>query len=569
VDVPVVVVTTTLKGASVEEMESAVTKELEEAVNTVSGIDELRSTTREGLSQIVIGFKLEKDGDIAAQEVRDKISTILPRLPVGTDPPVVEKFNLDAAPVVTIAVSGRRSLREVTEIAKTMIKEDLEGVYGVGAVVLVGGQTRAVNVTVEPDKLRARGLSAEDVRLALVKQNLELPGGRVDQGNREEVLRTLGRVQSPKDFEEIIVAHRNGYPVRVADVATVEDGVEEPRGLSRLDGDVAVSLIVQKQSGGNTVGVAEAVKARLEQIRPTLPSDIRVEVIRDQSKFIKGSIEEVQFHLLLAAVLVSAVLFLFIRDWRTMVVAAVAIPTSIIGAFAFMDFMGMSLNNMTLLGLILAVGIVIDDAVVVLENVFRHMEEKKLTAMQAAVSGTKEVALAVMATSLSLIAVFLPVAFMGGIVGRFMYSFGVTMAFAIAVSLLVSFTLTPMMASRWLTQKDVAHDESGMALTLTGWPLNVTNKSLAWMPTAAAVELASISVTSGCPTTAGKPAVKLAAKRIIASKAFISGPATNVAARALRLAALNEPGVISPASSPFMRAKPPKGIRLIVKSVPS
>ena len=374
VDVPVVVVSTSLRGASVEEMESAVTKPLEEAINTVSGIDEIRSTTREGLSQIVIGFVLEKDGDVAAQEVRDKVSTMYSQLPLGTDTPVVEKFNLDATPVIQLAISGRRSLREVTEIARKQIKEGLEAVHGVGAVVLVGGQTRAVNVTVDPEKLRARQLSVEEVRAALARQNLELPGGKVNSGDWEEGLRTVGRMKTVADFKQLIIANRNGYPIRIADVATVSDGVEEPRGLSRLDGDLAVSLIIQKKSGGNTVAVAEAVKARLAAIQPTLPRDIRIEIIRDQSRFIQGSIDEVKFHLLLAAVLVSGVLLLFIRNWRTTIIAALAVPTSIIGTFALMDGMGFSLNNMTLLGLVLAVGIVIDDAVVVLENVFGNQK---------------------------------------------------------------------------------------------------------------------------------------------------------------------------------------------------
>ena len=457
VDVPVVVVTTTLKGAGVEEMESSVTKPVEEAVNTVSGIDELRSTTKEGISTVVIGFKLEKNGDIAAQDVRDKVSTLLPSLPFGTDPPKVEKFNLDAAPVVTIAVSGRRSVREVTEIAKKLIKEDLEGVTGVGAVVLVGGQTRAVNVTLHPDRLRARGLSAEDVRLALEAQNLELPGGKVDSGGREENARVMGRVEQVDDFLDVIVAVRDrtdGQPgksvIRVRDVADVADGWEEERGLSRLDGAAAVSLVVQKQSGGNTVAVADAVKARLEAIKPTLPADIKLEVIRDQSKFIKGSIEEVKFHLVLAALLVSGVILLFIRDWRTTLIAALAVPTSIVGTFAFMDLMGFSLNNMTLLGLILAVGIVIDDAVVVLENVFRHMEEYGSTPWQAAGVATKEIAPAVLATTLSLAVIFAPIAFMSGQVGRFFNSFGFVVGFAILLSMVVSFTLTPMLCARFL-----------------------------------------------------------------------------------------------------------------------
>ncbi len=484
VDVPVVVITTTLRGASVEEMESSVTKPVEEAVNTVSGIDELRSTTREGVSTVVVGFKLEKNGDIAAQDVRDKVSTLLPRLPFGTDPPVVEKFNLDAAPVVTIAVSGgrERKLREVTEIAKKLLKEDLEAVTGVGAVVLVGGETRAVNVTVRPELLNAHKLSVEDVRRSLVTQNLELPGGKVDSGGTEFGLRTIGRIQTPRDFEDIIIATRTGddgskHTIRLKDVATVTDGVEEPRGKSRLDGNVAVSLVVQKQSGGNTVAVADAVKARLEKIKATLPADIQLEVIRDQSKFIKGSIEEVKFHLVLAAFLVAGTIFLFIRDWRTTLIAATAVPTSIIGTFAFMDLMGFSLNNMTLLGLILAVGIVIDDAVVVLENVFRHMEEYGKTGLEAASSATSEIALAVLATTLSLAVIFAPIAFMSGQVGRFFNSFGFVVAFAILLSMVVSFTLTPMLCARFLKP---VHKVGATHQKRVGWLTRRYVGTLAW-----------------------------------------------------------------------------------------
>jgi HAE1 family hydrophobic/amphiphilic exporter-1 len=456
VDVPVVVVTTTLKGASVEEMESSVTKPIEEAVNTVNGIDELRSTTKEGVSTVVIGFKLEKDGNIAAQDVRDKVSTVLPQLPFGTDPPKVDKFNLDAAPVVTVVVSGRRSVREVTEIARKRIKEDLESVTGVGQVVLVGGQQRAVNVMLNPGQLRGRNLSAEDVRLALTRQNLELPGGKVNSGGREENLRAMGRVQNWEDFRDVIVAARENKDtkeksiIRIRDVAEVKDEWEEERGLSRLDGDNAVSLIVQKQSGGNTVAVAEAVKARLELLQQSLPADIKVAVIRDQSKFIKGSIEEVKFHLLLAAFLVTGVIYVFIRDWRTTFIAALAVPTSIIGAFAFMDAMGFSLNNMTLLGLIIAVGIVIDDAVVVLENIFRHMHDYGRTPWEAASVATKEIALAVLATTLSLAVIFAPIAFMSGQVGRFFNSFGFVVGFTVILSMIVSFTLTPMLCARML-----------------------------------------------------------------------------------------------------------------------
>ena len=478
VDVPVVVVTTTLKGASVDEMESAVTKPVEEAVNTVSGIDELRSTTREGLSQIVVGFKLEKNGDIAAQEVRDKMGLLQDQLPPEASVPKVEKFDLDAAPVVTIAISGRRSLREITEIARTTIKENIESVNGVGAVVLVGGQLRAITVTVDPTRLRARNLSVDDVRLALKRQNLELPGGRVDQGTREQVLRTLGRVKTPADFADIIITTRNDYPIRIHDIATVEDSIEEPRGLSRLDGDAAVSLVIQKQSGGNTVAVADAVLARLDVIRETLPADIKIEVIRNQSKFIKSSIQEVKFHLVLAAVLVSGVLLLFIRDWRTTIIAALAVPTSIIGTFAFMDAMGFSLNNMTLLGLILAVGIVIDDAVVVLENVFRHMEEYGRTPLEAASAATREIALAVFATTLSLAVIFAPIAFMSGQVGRFFNSFGFVVGFAVLLSMAVSFTLTPMMCAHFLKPLSTSHADADRGFW--GWVTRRYVATLAW-----------------------------------------------------------------------------------------
>ncbi|MCS7020935.1 MAG: efflux RND transporter permease subunit [Gemmataceae bacterium] len=457
VDIPVVIITTTLRGASAEEMETSVTRPIEEAVNTVAGIDELRSTTREGLSIVVIGFKLERDGEQAAQDVRDRISTLLPRLPSGTDPPVVEKFDLNTAPILTLVVSGGpgRELREVTEIARKRLKEDLESVLGVGAVILVGGETRAINVLVRPADLRARGLTVEDVRHALQAQNLELPGGRIESGTLEFGVRTLGRIPTPADFADLVITTRSTpdggkYAIRLKDVADVEDGIEEPRGLSRLDGQKAVSLIIQKQSGANTVQVSRAVKQRLEKIRSTLPADIRVEVIRDQARFIEASINEVKFHLLLAAFLVVGVIYLFIRDWRTTLIAATAVPCSIVAAFAFMDLMGFTLNTMTLLGLILAVGIVIDDAVVVLENIFRHMEEYGQTAWEAASTATREIALAVMATTFSLVVIFAPIAFMSGLVGRFFNSFGFVVGFTVLMSLVVSFTLTPMLCARFL-----------------------------------------------------------------------------------------------------------------------
>lgn len=450
VDFPMCTVTTVLPGASVREMETSVTKPIEDIVNTIGGIDELRSTTMEGVSVVTLQFLLSKNGDAGAQEVRDKVNSIFSTLPAGTQTPIVNKFETDSQPVLTIAVSGRRDFREVTEIAKRRLKERLETVPGVGAIRLVGGRTRAMNVIVDTDKLAAHNMSVADVQSALARQNIEVPGGRVDQGRRELVLRTLGRVNTAKGFNDLIVSTRGGHPVRIKDIGRAEDSFEEQRSLARLDDNPAVSLVIQKQAGVNTVQVVDDLKERLAQIDPPLPDDIKIEIIRDQSRFIKKSIEEVKLHLVLAAVLVSATILLFIRDWRTTVIATLAIPTSIIPTFLFMDAMGFTLNNITMLGLILAIGIVIDDAVVVHENIFRHMEEDGMDGMEAARVGTREIALPVLATSLSLIVIFLPIAFMGGIVGRFFSSFGTTVAFAVAMSLFVSFTLTPMLCSRFL-----------------------------------------------------------------------------------------------------------------------
>ena len=466
VEFPVCSVTTVLQGASVEEMESSVTKPIEDIINTISGIDELRSTTQEGVSVVTVQFQLSKNGDVGAQEVRDKVGTILNNLPEGTQTPIIDKFETDAMPVLTVVVSGPRDFREVTEMARKRIKERLETVDGVGAVSLIGGRTRAVNVIVDTDRMAAYGLSVEDVRSALLRQNLEVPGGRIDQGPRELVLRTLGRLETAEQFADLIVANHGGYPIRIRDVGRAEEGVEEPRTTARLDGQNAVSLVIQKQSGTNTVKVADTIRARLEEVQAALPPDIKVELIRDQSRFIRNSIEEVKFHLLLAAALVSATILLFIRDWRTTVIATLAIPTSIIPTFLFMSYMGFTLNNITMLGLILAIGIVIDDAVVVHENIFRHMEEHGLDAMEAARIGTREIALPVLATSLSLVVIFLPIAFMGGIVGRFFSSFGTTVAFAVVMSLFVSFTLTPMLCSRFLK---LDPSEAGHAKSKSGF----------------------------------------------------------------------------------------------------
>ncbi len=450
VEFPIVNVTTTLRGASPEEIESQVTKPLEEALNTISGIDDLNSSSAEGISLISIQFVLEKDPEIAAQEVRDKISTVLSQLPQDADAPVVEKLATDASPVVNVVLSANRDLREITKIADDRLKKNIESLTGVGQVRFVGDRKRQIQVILDPERLNAYNLNVEQVRSALALQNIEIPGGRIDQGNRELSLRTMGRMERPLDFARIIVGTRNGAPIRVSDIAKVEDGYEEPRSIARLNGEPAVVLAVRKQAGTNTLDVIARVKERIEELKPLLPPDIKITYTRDQSGFIQAAFHAVQEHLILGGIFAAVIVLLFIRNWRSTLIAAVAIPTSIISTYTLMQYMGFTLNQITMLALTLMVGIVIDDAIVVLENIFRQMEEKKMPPMIAAVEGTREIGLAVLATTLSLVIIFIPIALMPGIVGKFMSSFGYTAAFAIMVSLLVSFTLTPMLCSRFL-----------------------------------------------------------------------------------------------------------------------
>ncbi len=450
VELPIITVTTTLRGASPEEVETSVTKPIEEIINTVEGLDELSSSSREGISQVTATFLLSRNRDLAAQDVRDKVNSILARLPPSIDPPVIDKFEVDAVPVLTVAVSGSRDLRELTYLADKQLKQNLETVPEVGAISLIGARARAIQVAVDVDRLRAFNLTVEDVRAALAAQNIEVPGGRVEQGTRELVLRTLGRLESVAEFDRLIVANSGGQPILLGQVATVTDGVEEPRTLARLDGENAVTLVIRKQSGSNSVKLIAALKGRMEQLRATLPPDVRLDIVRDQSRFILRNLEEVSFHLVLGMVLVALTVFFFLHDWRGTLIASVAIPVSIVATFTLMKWMGFTLNNSTMLGLTFAVGVVIDDAIVVLENIHRVMEERSCSAFEAALAGTREIALAVVATTLSLVVIFIPLAFMKGRTGLFFSSYGWTVAFAILVSLSVSFTLTPMLASRFL-----------------------------------------------------------------------------------------------------------------------
>ena len=453
IDLPTITVTVVNPGASPQQIETEITEKIEGAVNAISGIDELRSVSVEGVSQVFITFQLEKNADVASQEARAKVDLVLQDLPETAEAPTVQKLDQDAAPVVQIAVSSDRPLRDVTFIADKQLKERLENINGVGQVAMIGKAEREIHVWVDPDKLRAYNITVPEVAGAVRSQNLELPGGRVDEGTRELTVRTMGRITDPEQFADITVAWRNSMPIKVSDIGHVEDGSEEQRSLARLNGKPTVTLLVSKQSGENTVAVADAVKERLEEIRATLPKDVRTTLVGDQSVFIKASQENIKTHLIEGSIFASIVVFLFLWSFRSTLISAIAIPTSIIATFGLMAALGYTLNSITMLALTLMVGIVIDDAIVVLENIYRYIEEKGMSPFQAAIEGTREIGLAVMATTLSLLAVFVPVGFMGGIVGRFMSSFGLTSAGAIAVSLLVSFTLTPMLSARMLKKK--------------------------------------------------------------------------------------------------------------------
>ncbi len=461
VDFPTVVVTTRLPGAAPEEVETEITDKIEEAVNTISAIDELRSSSSEGVSQVIISFLLEKDADIAAQEVRDRVNRVLPLLPRTIDQPTVEKFDPDAAPVLTLAVSARKPVRDITEYADKTLRRQLESVNGVGQVVVSGGRSRQINIQLDAARLRAYNLTVTDVSRALQSQNAEIPGGRVEQGATAMTLRTRGRVQSVAEFGNIVVRQQAGHAVQLRDVATVEDSMAEAETKASLNGEPTVLVTVRRQSGTNTVAVVEAVNEKLADLKPLVPPGYDIRVVRDMSEFIKASIRSVDEHLIFGSILAAGVVLVFLWNWRSTIIAAIAIPTSIIATFGLIWYQGFTLNSMTMLALTLAVGIVIDDAIVVLENIYRFVEEKGRPPAQAAVEATREIGLAVMATTLSLIAIFVPVGFMGGIVGRFMTSFGFTMSFAILVSLLVSFTLTPMLAARWIKMRPRREDATG------------------------------------------------------------------------------------------------------------
>jgi len=450
VELPTVAVRTQLPGAAPDEVESTVSQVIEEAVNTVEGIQELRSGSGQGTSNVIVTFNLNRDIETAAQDVRDRVAAVVRNLPPDALPPVISKFDADQSPSLSIALISERPIRELTEIADKVVKEQVERSPGVGAVNINGGLGRAVNIWIDPDRLTAYRLPITAVRDAIVRQNTDIPGGNVTSGVREQNLRTMGRMTYSRDFNDLVVATVKGAPVRIRDIGYAEDGTKESRSSSRVNGKPTVTLEVRRQSGANTIEVIEGVKASLQKISAQLPPDVKLQILEDQSGFIYAALHEINIHLIMGSILASLVVFAFMRNWRATIIAAIAIPASLIAAFGVMWALDFTLNSVTMLSLVLMVGIVIDDALVVLENTFRFMEEKRMRPMVAAREATADIGHAVLATTLSLAVIFIPVSFMSSIAGRFLYQFGITAAAAVMVSLLVSFTLTPMMCARML-----------------------------------------------------------------------------------------------------------------------
>lgn len=463
VDFPLVSVSVNYAGASPEEMESLVTKPIEDVVSSLSGIKNLTSVTREGVSQTTIEFEFGTDPKLAANEVREKVAAVRRRLPDQIDEPTIQRFDMGAAPVLYFSMlSNTRSPGEIRKLAVDVVKDELQRIDGVADVSITGATEREIQVQVDSKKLATYKISMQQILESVNSQNLNSPGGNIAEEGTQLTVRTMGKYKSVDDIKNLIVANQEGRLIKLKDVATVTDSFSEQRSLVRTNGVPSVMVAVQKQSGTNTVDVAERAKQAMEKVQNLLPPDIKVAVTRDSAVYIKNSVDDVMMSMVFGGFLAVIITFLFLQNTRATIIGAIAIPTSVIATFFLLKYMHFTLNNMSLMGLSLAVGILIDDAIVVIENIYRHMEAGK-SALEAAREGTSEIALAVMATTLSILAVFVPVGSMGGIIGQYFKQFGLTVAFAVAFSLFVAFTLTPTLSAYWL--KKPSHEKP----ILSGW----------------------------------------------------------------------------------------------------
>ncbi len=449
VEFPMVTVVTTFPGASPETVERELSKRIEEAVNQVAGVKHVYSTSLESVSTVMVEFRLEEKVNDAAQEVRAKVASIRGNLPAGIKEPIIQKLDFNAAPVAALAIqSTSMSIRDLTTLVEKKIKKRFESVAGVGKVDMVGGQKREIKVELDPVRLDALGLGVNDVVSGIKSENTNTPLGRITRDTSEYPLRVEGKPDRADQYRKMVVAQRNNRPIPLSEVAQVSDGVEEKRKMALVNGQLAIGLDIYKQSGGNQVELVDTIKKVIAKVQKELPPGVTLTLVRDGSIMTRESLADVQETLIIGGVLTVLIVFFFINSWRSTVITGVTLPISVISAFIIMNAMGMSLNVMTLMALSLAIGLLIDDAIVVRENIVRHLEHGK-DHMEASRFGTAEIGLAVFATTMSIVAVFVPVAFMKGIVGRFFYQFGISIAFAVLVSLFVSFTLDPMLSSRW------------------------------------------------------------------------------------------------------------------------
>ena len=450
VEVPVLSIVTKYPGASPETVEREVSKRIEEAVNPIAGVKHVISTSRESVSTVVVEFNLEVKINEASQEARAKVNAIRGDLPQAIEEPIIQKLDFSAMPIVSLAVRSKAlSPQQLTTLVEKKVKRRFENVSGVGKVDLVGKSKREVNVNIHPLRLDALGMGVDEVIAGLQSENVNTPLGRLNRNDAEYPIRVSGKPDLVEDFRTMVIGQRNGRPILLSEVAEIRDGIEEQRSLALVNGVPAVSLDILKQSGANTVGVVERVKKEIGGLQPELPQGTTIEMVRDGSIMIRDSVRDVQETLILGGILTIFIVFLFLNSWRSTVITGLTLPISVISSFIVMNFLGMTLNVMTLMALSLAIGLLIDDAIVVRENIVRHLEQGQ-DHFKAAREGTSEIGLAVLATTFSIVAVFVPVAFMKGIVGRFFFQFGITVTFAVLVSLFVSFTLDPMLSSRWV-----------------------------------------------------------------------------------------------------------------------
>lgn len=473
VEFPYVTVTIVQPGASPEQMESKVAVKVEEAMGQIAGVKHINAQVQESAAFIWAEFTLETEGQTAAQNVRDKLAAIRHELPQDIEEPVISRFDPTSAPIMSLAVTGERSVQEMSKMVDDIIKQRLETVPGVGMVEVIGNEEREIHIDMDLDKLSAYFISPQEVEGALRQENLEAPAGDVQDGDRKKSVRTSGEVRHWEDFQNIPVALRDGNLVRVGHIAAVKDSIKDPGSRAFYQGQPAIGLNIIKQSGNNTVRIADELTAAIADLNQQLPDDVKIDVVRDNSQRVRASVNDVLITLLEGAILAILTIFLFLRSWRSTLIGALAIPTSIITTFLMIKFMNFSLNTMSLIALSLSIGLLIDDAVVVIENIVRHIHMGK-NLFKAAQEATAEIGLAVMATTFTVVAVFLPVALMTGMAGQFLKQFGLTVVFSLLISLLVAFTLVPLLSSRYLSQEE--EDYKGM----TAWVLNNFNRGFEW-----------------------------------------------------------------------------------------